>query len=110
MPRVDMPHTTHYASCGCAEAKIERLEEQLAQQVFNENEQIENLSQKLTAAAARSAELEALLQPFAYDDPQGDCFPDDDVVEIRCEGYQLLTATMGDLREAALKGGDDGEL
>ena len=26
MPRVDREHTTHYESCGCAEAKIGRLE------------------------------------------------------------------------------------
>jgi len=47
------------------------------------------------------AELLAALEPFGYDDPQGDCFSDDAPVEIRCEGYVLLTATAGDLRQAA---------
>ena len=46
-------------------------------------------------------ELVAALEPFGYDDPQGDCFSDDAPVEIRCEGYVLLTATAGDLRQAA---------
>jgi hypothetical protein len=26
MPGVDREHTTHYESCGCAEAKVKRLE------------------------------------------------------------------------------------
>jgi len=46
-------------------------------------------------------ELVKALEPFGYDDPQGDCFSDDAPVEIRCEGYVLLTATAGDLRQAA---------
>ena len=46
-------------------------------------------------------ELVKALEPFGYDDPQGDCFSDDASVEIRCEGYVLLTATAGDLRQAA---------
>jgi len=31
MPGVDREHTTHYESCGCAEAKGERLEARVAE-------------------------------------------------------------------------------
>ena len=55
----------------------------------------------IVLAANCHEELVAALEPFGYDDPQGDCFSDDAPVEIRCEGYVLLTATAGDLRQAA---------
>ena len=66
-------------------AKAERLEEELARQVFAESEQIENLSQKLAGATARVQELEAENKALRKDNL-------DLVNSLEGEGYRLERA------------------
>ena len=69
--------------------------------VYGEGQILQEVGDLIVRVANCHEELVAALEPFGYDDPQGDCFSDDAPVEIRCEGYVLLTATAGDLRQAA---------
>ena len=65
MPGVDK-HTTHYESCGCAEAKVERLEEKnkgLRKDNLELVNRLEGEGYRLERLEARIAELEAALIP-----------------------------------------------
>jgi len=92
MPHVDR-HTTHYESCGCAEAEIERLAHgrDCAREAF------ETANLALANALARIRELEAALKAIRESvDNHGDYPSWEMSVHIR------------NIIAAALKGGDDG--
>ena len=64
MPGVDK-HTTHYESCGCAEAKVERLEEKnkgLRKDNLELVNSLEGEGYRLERLEARVRELEAALR------------------------------------------------
>ena len=60
MPWVDREHTTHFESCGCAEAKVERLEAEAVAQV----ELTLDLYKRLEALADPLKMLERLAREY----------------------------------------------